>query len=1046
MLDSVIFLTLDLGEKDFSKVLHDCFPASERERLKCRLACFLQEVFPVVCGIRKLLIVMDRQTPREKQSEIARQVAWLAGQMVPGVGADAAKFYRQLSYGVGSERNIGVVNLVFSTDETLRVNRRFFLDRDPEKEPEELYLKLADCALTSLEAYREMIAQLTRNVQPGTLPDMALLPKYLSGQFGIWKLFELVKEKDSLTKEDLAPLTPKALVKMAKTDPSCHDCFRLVMERISELDAEEVAEFSDCFMEQDGVNDTLRSFWVKHLKRALEQEQPRGFANFERILRAVPEETRGEILTRLAGGDKAAYMKKWYWGPKCKEDRNPERFIRSVTELQAPAFRTDSELRDGFLNELVEDALRCTDRTSRERIGKAVRDSFGGYGIDCAWDEKFAELYSDVEDGIFSKEPDKKALWAAIKREWELVKPSEIIVGALFRRFLDSWDGKMDLDDQKDFFDTGSALRENATIYKLARAVDKEVFSNLEVECSKNTFRSELEKMSFDKLVQCFYNVEVYWYRFDWESILCQEIERRVTQEDPAFQFAEHWDDLKKAWQALLGMDNCRQEADAAMRVIWERSAAEDDYLRFAVAFVVENWKKGLYQSKYILWDMVKLCDETGLERLASELKLAWDTENTENIENTENTENREIVKKIILAKASAASETVRKAVLLRLRKPELLLEGVPTQEELKATEARSFYEKEHDRLKRNMLDADVENVIFYLALHNLLYGQTLDHASFIREHQELYMKFSEEVSSLKVPDDLPCRYLVLQHLKAFRLWKECEDAERFVDDETDSEDQAKRCKELLSKADEFFKSEYPNEAKIKRAYEEFMGKKKSKQKKLKEDIKSKKAAVAQANDNSENLEQYVVGLTPGLSELFSKARQILQEMNEKLSLSIEAKKEAERLEKELADCESEYKKLEQQMCELEDLRKNGSSASAASEGGDGAHADPVSQNSTEEKTLKKTEETAVTPPPRQEKEELSPTEQENTSKTKPICELFAMEEPFETSESKRATDHTADDRTTAGKQESEPPKYEDPDKENRDEDIQITIIKQDLY
>ena len=144
-----------LDTRDFSLYLNKYGINEEK------LAYFLYKLYPVALKEKNLLlVVLEEGKSEEEIMKTAREVAWMFHCLVPAVGKDAITYRKNLSYAANSRDNISIVNLAFTTDESLFANHRIYLNAVEEIEVPEVYRALAEKAVSSYEEFEQMITSL----------------------------------------------------------------------------------------------------------------------------------------------------------------------------------------------------------------------------------------------------------------------------------------------------------------------------------------------------------------------------------------------------------------------------------------------------------------------------------------------------------------------------------------------------------------------------------------------------------------------------------------------------------------------------------------------------------------------------------------------------------------------------------------------------------------------------------------------------------------------------------------------------------------------
>ncbi len=128
---------------------------------KEKLAEFLFQLYPILMKEQKLLlVVLDGEIyKKENCFTIAREITWLASYLVPALEKDAFTYRKRLTYGANTKDNLSIVNLVFSTDESLSANC-FYLETSERKKVPQLYEQLAEKACASQEDFLQFLAEL----------------------------------------------------------------------------------------------------------------------------------------------------------------------------------------------------------------------------------------------------------------------------------------------------------------------------------------------------------------------------------------------------------------------------------------------------------------------------------------------------------------------------------------------------------------------------------------------------------------------------------------------------------------------------------------------------------------------------------------------------------------------------------------------------------------------------------------------------------------------------------------------------------------------
>lgn len=125
-----------------------------------KLAYFLYKLYPVLFQEKNFLLIVidDSKYQKEKFSELAREITWLANYLIPAI-EDTLQYRKNLSYGVNTTENLSIVNLAFVTDEKLHSNR-FYLGQPGSEEVPEVYYKLSEMAIKSYQNFLDFLQQL----------------------------------------------------------------------------------------------------------------------------------------------------------------------------------------------------------------------------------------------------------------------------------------------------------------------------------------------------------------------------------------------------------------------------------------------------------------------------------------------------------------------------------------------------------------------------------------------------------------------------------------------------------------------------------------------------------------------------------------------------------------------------------------------------------------------------------------------------------------------------------------------------------------------
>ena len=144
-----------LKEEHFAEILQ------KYEFGKEKLAEFLFQLYPILMKEQKqLFIVLDGEKYKKEDCfTIARELTWLSSYLVPALETEAFFYRKRLTYGANTKDNSSLVNLVFSTDESLGTNR-FYLESLERKKVPQLYEQLAEKACTSREAFVQFLTEL----------------------------------------------------------------------------------------------------------------------------------------------------------------------------------------------------------------------------------------------------------------------------------------------------------------------------------------------------------------------------------------------------------------------------------------------------------------------------------------------------------------------------------------------------------------------------------------------------------------------------------------------------------------------------------------------------------------------------------------------------------------------------------------------------------------------------------------------------------------------------------------------------------------------
>lgn len=207
-----------------------------------KMASFLFKIFQILFNEKNLLLIVadESEYTREEHAVIARELTWLASCLVPGVGDEADRYRKKLSYGVYSKENISVINLAFSSDENLHTNR-LYLGKSPDMEIPEVFYCLAEKALESRDAYREMVSEIRNGKNERRLDSKTLLMLYL-----MWKL----KSGEDISQKDI-PFSMDYLMKNAASDDGYRNLFIGCITHLDTVSLRDVIKIWNNFAEPE---------------------------------------------------------------------------------------------------------------------------------------------------------------------------------------------------------------------------------------------------------------------------------------------------------------------------------------------------------------------------------------------------------------------------------------------------------------------------------------------------------------------------------------------------------------------------------------------------------------------------------------------------------------------------------------------------------------------------------------------------------------------------------------------------------------------------
>lgn len=255
-----------------------------------RLAYFLYKIYPILFSEKDfLLIILDQgQGKEEKFFTIAREITSLIHCLVPEISNGGREYRKRLSYSVNSEKNIGRVNIAYSSNESLDPENRFYLEKDQNEKLPEVYLALAQKAMESSIKYQKFIKEILDKKAENITSK-----KIREGYFW-WK----VEKGEKIARSEV----PFRIEELDKKDFKDQEEEKLFIKYILLEDDLETGELRIIWKKfiQPSFFDNLKSKEmldvVEHMILRMYEKSQKGY---QRFLTDIPKDIQVDIMFRL---------------------------------------------------------------------------------------------------------------------------------------------------------------------------------------------------------------------------------------------------------------------------------------------------------------------------------------------------------------------------------------------------------------------------------------------------------------------------------------------------------------------------------------------------------------------------------------------------------------------------------------------------------------------------------------------------------------------------------------------------------------------------
>ena len=234
--------TVEKGEKLEAVEIRPCLGRGDLPRIlrkygfdRKKLACFLSRLYPVFFREKNMMaVILDGSLrPDGDLSELAREVTWMAGCLVPKLGGAAVDYQKYLSYAVCSTENTTFVNLAYVTEDC-GISNKFYFDEGPEADVPEVYDTIAEKALSSYgeaERFFVQMQKILEEMQEKRMDSMHLKLLYFQ-----WK-----RSRNLPIRRDDMPLDLASLCRTAVRDADRRSMLYGYMSALEDLSADELS-------------------------------------------------------------------------------------------------------------------------------------------------------------------------------------------------------------------------------------------------------------------------------------------------------------------------------------------------------------------------------------------------------------------------------------------------------------------------------------------------------------------------------------------------------------------------------------------------------------------------------------------------------------------------------------------------------------------------------------------------------------------------------------------------------------------------------------
>lgn len=590
--------TVEKGEQLEAVEIRPCLGWGDLPRIlrkygfdKKKLACFLSRLYPVFFREKNMMaVILDGSLrPDDDLPELAREVTWMGGCLVPKVGDAYVDYRKYLSYAVRSTENTSIVNLAYVTED-YGISNKFYFDDRPEMDVAEVYETIAEKALCSygeVKRFFEQMQTVLDGMQEKRMDSMHLKLLYFQ-----WKL----SRNRPIRREDM-PLDLVSLCRTAVWDVDRRNMLYGYMSALADLSADELSIVWGNYISRLPAD--APEWDAPHLKLVLKRfasfmygTGPEYYRSFWTALKQNHAALCGELMKEILSGNASCIIQHLY-------------SVSSAEEL-IQAVRLYEPLQDEecFLVAAEEKAVRFYFQMNREYREELSR-YFGRNGRG-SWREKTERAIQKA----LSKEP-----FPAFMEE-EMPKIEICHASMYFSLFLDQCMSLSDIDRQRQAVSVGNQYCRE---YEASLSGEqKGKYEKIKRKWKQDAFIRNLQGP-----LPSVIRMELSRKDRDLTGRWCEEIQMRVRREKPDMADLESLL-LKLERNAAVIPGDVREQL---REEVWEAGDDDLEYrLRCSLFFGVELFS---------IWFMAPAGDEARYREVDS-LLGAETPENRSRVENRE--------------------------------------------------------------------------------------------------------------------------------------------------------------------------------------------------------------------------------------------------------------------------------------------------------------------------------------------------------------------------------------------------------------------------